>query len=103
MQRIQTYSLLIAGLTAAIMTAGCGQEKSRTVAEYLHDIDAANAAAQRYSNDPGRYTGNPDWKNASTAIVKSQSLGECFPKILGERFTTANTNHACLDQKGYVR
>lgn len=106
MPRIQITHLLIA---AAVLMCGCSPdqsaEKPRTVAQYMHDMDAAYAALKHYSNDPGRYQDSADWANASAATQKIQFHNECWPQTSGEkkRFTTANTDHACLDERGFRR
>lgn len=101
MQRVQTSIVLMA--VAAFTLAGCGQQKSKTVAEHLHDIDSARAAIKQYDNDRGNNQNNPDFINALTATGKVQFLNDCWPKKETDRFTTANTDHACLDNKGYKR
>ncbi|WP_286373274.1 hypothetical protein [Variovorax saccharolyticus] len=94
-------------IAALVSLAGCSPEdpieKHRTVAEYLHDIDAANADLNYYSNDRGKYKGNANWINASSAANKIQFLDECWFKKDADRFTTSNTDHACLDAKGFKR
>ena len=94
--------LLLICISAAFLAA-CTQEKTPTVGQYLHDLDAANAAVKKYSNDPAKYQGNADWMNASAALSKIQFLNDCWPKLDAKRFSTANTNHACLDSKGHTR
>ena len=101
MQRIQKFGLLIA--VAGIFLGGCIKEKTKTVSEYLHDIDAAKSAILVYDNDRGNNQNNPDFINALTAKGKVQSLNDCWPKKDVDRFTTANTDHACLDAAGYKR
>ena len=94
---------LLLTYAAATFLAACTQEKTITVAEYLHNIDAANAAAKLYANDPAKHQGNADWANASAALAKIQFLNDCWPKKNSDRFSTANTDHVCLDNKGYKR
>jgi len=101
MQRVQTFRLLIVG--AAVVLGACTQQKAKTVAEYLHDIDSARAAIKQYDNDRGNNQNNPDFINALAAKEKVQFLNDCWPKKETDRFTTANTDHACLDNKGYKR
>lgn len=103
--RLPLSALLVTGLVALL--AGCqsqqSQESMHTVADYLHDQDAAKTAMKFYANDPGKYQGNPNWTNASSAASKIQFLNDCWPKKQVDRFTTANTDHACLDAHGYKR
>lgn len=101
MQRVQTFWLLIS--IATVFISACTNEKSKTVSEYLHDIDAAKVAIKQYDNDRGNNQNNPDFINALAAKEKIQFLNECWHKKDSDRFTTANTDHGCLDNKGYKR
>lgn len=104
MRGIQKNWLLIA--IVALGLAACSKPEPepeyKTVAQHLHDIDGAKAAIKKYAQDKGKYSGTPDYMNASQANHLKQFMGDCWPQTKsGTRFTTANTNHACLDAKGY--
>ena len=100
MQRIQTFRLLIAG--SFVFLAACSQEKVPTVSDYLHDIDSANAMLALYKTDVAKYQSDPRVINASAAMAATaaDSVMACWPK---KPKTTAGTDHACLDNKGYKR
>ncbi len=101
MQRVQAFRLLIVSVTFVL--GACSGEKTNTVSQYLHDIDAARAAIKKYDDDRGNTQTNPDFINALAAKEKVQFLNDCWPKKEADRFTTANTDHACLDNKGHKR
>lgn len=101
MQRIQKNRLLMA--LVALFLAACGKEPVLTVADYLHDMDKANSVIKNASNDPARFQNDGNYINASSARGRVQSLNDCWPKNDVNRFSTANTDHACLDTKGYRR
>lgn len=100
MQRIQTFRLLIV-CTVLVITA-CSREKVPSTSEYLHDIDAANAMLDLYATDPAKYKNDPRVTNASAAVsyLSSDSFLKCWPT---KPVSTATTDHACLDRKGYKR
>ncbi|MCW5223648.1 hypothetical protein D5041_21435 (plasmid) [Verminephrobacter aporrectodeae subsp. tuberculatae] len=74
-------------------------EKVPTVAEYLHDIDSANEMMKKVDKNPEKYRGTPAVTNAVIAIYGAPNL-RCWPS---EAISTATTDHACLDAKGYKR
>lgn len=101
MQRVQTSIVLIA--LAAFSLAGCGSEKHKSVADYLHDIDSARSLLKEVGKDPAKYASDPNAMNAAQAnsLISISKVNDCWPKA--ESITTANTNHACLDAAGYKR
>ena len=103
MQRVQTSIVLIA--LAAFSLAGCGNEKHKSVADYLHDIDSARSLLKEVGKDPAKYASDPNAMNAAQAnsLISISKVNECWPKAESNRITTANTNHACLDAAGYKR
>ncbi|MCW5223649.1 hypothetical protein D5041_21430 (plasmid) [Verminephrobacter aporrectodeae subsp. tuberculatae] len=74
-------------------------EKVPTVAEYLHDIDSANEMIKKAEKNPEKYRGTRTVDNAVRAIYGAADL-RCWPS---ESISTATTDHACLDAKGYKR
>lgn len=107
MQRIQTRFLLISISVCGFLSGCFGDDKPtatkpRTVSEYLHDIDAARARIHRSEVDGAKAMQEEDVLNASAAHAKSQ-----YPEFLAcwpvKPVNTANTDHACLDKKGFVR
>ena len=103
MQRDQTSIVLIA--LAAFSLAGCGNEKHKSVADYLHDIDSARSLLKEVGKDPAKYASDPNAMNAAQAnsLISISKVNECWPKAESNRITTANTNHACLDAAGHKR
>ena len=103
MQRVQTSIVLIA--LAAFSLAGCGNEKHKSVADYLHDIDSARSLLKEVGKDPAKYASDPNAMNAAQAnsLISISKVNECWPKAESNRITTANTNHACLDAAGFKR
>lgn len=103
MQRVQTSIVLMA--VAAFTLAGCGNEKHKSVADYLHDIDSARALLKEVGKDPAKYAGDANAMNAAQAnsLISVSKVNDCWPKSDSNRITTANTNHACLDAAGYKR
>ena len=103
MQRVQTSIVLIA--LAAFSLAGCGSEKHKSVADYLHDIDSARSLLKEVGKDPAKYASDPNAMNAAQAnsLISISKVNDCWPKTDSNRITTANTNHACLDAAGYKR
>ena len=103
MQRVQTSIVLIA--LAALSLAGCGSEKHKSVADYLHDIDSARSLLKEVGKDPAKYASDPNAMNAAQAnsLISISKVNDCWPKAESNRITTANTNHACLDAAGYKR
>lgn len=102
MQRIQPYRLLITFLFFLGLT-GCNNNKAPSVAEYMHDLDAANAKLQEAKLDPVKAQTDRAMINASNAVaqvIDSSSLLECWHH---KPISTATTDHACLDAKGYKR
>lgn len=103
MQRIQTCKLL---MVIAALLMGCSQEsqggKAPSVAAYLHDLDKARAMVKQAGTDPVRYQTDLAALNASAAVAKamSPSMLECWPS---KPASTATTDHACLDAKGFKR
>lgn len=92
---------------------GCG-EKTKTVDDHLHDIDAAMVVVQAAKNDYAKYKDDPNAQNASRAVAELSMARLGVGKIntcwkanssasAAERFTTANTDHDCLDNAGYKR
>ena len=103
MQRVQASIVLIA--VAAFSLAGCGNEKHKSVADYLHDIDSARSLLKEVGKDPAKYASDPNAMNAAQAnsLISISKVNDCWPKADSNRITTANTNHACLDAAGYKR
>lgn len=103
MQRVQASIVLIA--VAAFSLAGCGNEKHKSVADYLHDIDSARSLLKEVGKDPAKYASDPNAMNAAQAnsLISISKVNDCWPKAESNRITTANTNHACLDAAGYKR
>ena len=103
MQRVQTSIVLIA--LAAFTLVGCGSEKHKSVADYLHDIDSARSLLKEVGKDPAKYASDPNAVNAAQAnsLISISKVNDCWPKTDSNRITTANTNHACLDAAGYKR
>lgn len=100
MQRIQ--KLLIAGVLGVAL-AGC-DGKVPTVADYLHDVDAMRAKLTEANNNPAKYQSDPAAINAGAAgsmLYTDERLWECWEKSKPK--STATTNHACLDAKGFKR
>lgn len=104
MQRIQARWLLTACTVLAL--GACNNDdkapKTLSVAEYLHDLDAAKAMVKLASTDPVKYQTDPAALNASAAVAKamSPSMLQCWPT---KPASTATTDHACLDGKGFKR
>lgn len=103
MQRVQAFVVLMA--VAAFSLAGCGNEKHKSVADYLHDIDSARSLLKEVGKDPAKYASDPNATNAAQAnsLISISKVNDCWPKADSNRITTANTNHACLDAAGYKR
>ena len=103
MQRVQASIVLIA--VAAFSLAGCGNEKHKSVADYLHDIDSARSLLKEVGKDPAKYASDPNAMNAAQAnsLISISKVNDCCPKAESNRITSANTNHACLDAAGYKR
>ena len=103
MQRVQASIVLIA--VAAFSLAGCGNEKHKSVADYLHDIDSARSLLKEVGKDPAKYASDPNAMNAAQAnsLISISKVNDCWPKAESNRITSANTNHACLDAAGYKR
>lgn len=104
MLRIQKNPLLIGGALVALLLVGCTKsDEFPTVAEYIHDLDSAKAMLQKARNSPDQY--GPDHvgaMRASKAFAESMSPGnmECWPV---KPASSATTDHACLDGKGFKR
>lgn len=105
MQRVQTSIVLIA--LAAFSLAGCGSEKHKSVADYLHDIDSARSLLKEVGKDPAKYQTDARALNASAAWSEYSEAKE-FDRPLSKCWTskpptTAGTDHACLDNNGFKR
>jgi hypothetical protein len=104
MQRLQAFRLLM--VCGVVAVAACSQDnkggKVLSVAEYLHDLDAAKAMVKQAGTDPVKYQTDPAALNASAAVAKamSPSMLQCWPT---KPASTATTDHACLDGKGFKR
>ncbi len=104
MQRLQTLRLLM--VCAVVALGACSKDDKappvRSVAEYLHDLDAAKAMVKLAATDPVKYQTDPAALNASAAVAKamSPSMLQCWPT---KPASTATTDHACLDGKGFKR
>ena len=99
MSRIQ--ALLIGA--AVLVMAGC-RPSTKTVPDYLHDIDSANAQVEKYHRDPAKYGADPDVMNAGSAVstvMTSAKLRSCWPTK--GPVATVTTDHACVDRQGYTR
>ena len=66
------------------------------------DLDAAKAMVKLAATDPVKYQTDPAALNASAAVAKamSPSMLQCWPT---KPASTATTDHACLDGKGFKR
>lgn len=110
MQRLQTRFVLIAAVAATVALSACKDDKASpsssskvlSVAEYLHDLDAAQAMVKVAQSNPAKYATDTAAVNASQAVAKamSPSMLECWPT---KPASTATTDHACLDNKGFKR
>lgn len=101
MQRLQALRLLM--VCAVVALGACSQGgKVLSVAEYLHDLDAAKAMVKLAATDPVKYQTDAAALNASAAVAKamSPSMLQCWPT---KPASTATTDHACLDGKGFKR
>ena len=104
MQRLQTLRLLMVCVVVAL--GACSKDDKappvRSVAEYLHDLDAAKAMVKLAATDPVKYQTDPAALNASAAVAKamSPSMLQCWPT---KPASTATTDHTCLDSKGFKR
>jgi len=103
MQRIQKSWRLLVGGALGLLVACNPTAKVMTTSEYLHDIDAARLQVQKGKTDPAKYMSDPATINASNALAAvSTSLGPyCWPKQ--SPISSATTDHACLDAKGFKR
>lgn len=96
--------LFFSGCFMAVgVISGCTNktEKMMSVADYLHDIDAADAELKTVQQHPELST-SQNAINASAASAQVPFLLDCWPKKNGP-VSTANTDHACLDAHGYKR
>ena len=105
MQRIQNFKLLSA--ICLVVFSGCSQQQVPTVADYMHDIDAAEQILKLYKSDPSKYSDDPRVKNASKAkseLHTAREFGSPLSKCWTSKPpTTAGTDHACLDINGFKR
>lgn len=97
MGKVVVNSLLIGAL---LLAAGC-QEKGRSVADYIHDIDSARAVLKDSKAHPEKAY-DADVVNASKAVAESMSpsMAECWPT---KPSSTATVDHDCLNRKGFKR
>ncbi|HHW4679570.1 MAG TPA: hypothetical protein ACQGQH_09090 [Xylella sp.] len=100
MQRVQTFRLLM--VCTVLVMGACTREKVPSTSEYLHDIDSARAMLKLAATDTAKYQNDPRVINASAAVAKlsSDSFLKCWPT---KPVSTATTDHACLDEKGFKR
>ena len=104
MQRLQAFRLLM--VCGLVVLGACSKDEKAakviSVAEYLHDLDAAKAMVKLAATDPVKYQTDPAALNASAAVAKamSPSMLQCWPT---KPASTATTDHACLDGMGFKR
>lgn len=119
MPTIQRIGLLIA-LVSSVALAGCtdtgkpddpltDEQKIEhwKLADWLHDIDSANAVWKRGRNGdfgPSTMGVVPRLELVGRAVALSSSVDigvrECW---FDREVDTAHTDHACLDKEGYKR
>ena len=102
MQRIQPYRLLIV-VPLYFGLAGCNNNRAPSVAEYMHDLDAAQAKLQEAKLDPVKAQTDRAMINASNAVADSMVSSKLLECWHNKPKSTATTDHACLDAKGYKR
>jgi predicted small lipoprotein YifL len=102
MNKFTSVCVLVA---VAVSLAACnqkgGSDKPRSVADFIHDLDAAKAVLKEAKADPSK-SGDQVVINASQAVAQamSPSMLACWPT---KPASTATTDHACLDGKGFKR
>lgn len=101
MQRLQTRYLLTV-LAITTLNACSPAVQPPTTAFYLHDLDAAKSLVKQAAADPSKYQNDMSVANASAALAKamSPSFLQCWPT---KPASTATTDHACLDGKGFKK
>lgn len=98
-------TLIVLAVFSALVVAGCddkqGTAKPESVADFLHDLDAAKAVLKAEKAQPGSNS-TQAVNNASQAVAQamSPSMLACWPT---KPASTATTDHACLDGKGFKR
>lgn len=99
---MRTYLSVFALVVLAGLVGCTGSSKPKTVADYLHDLDTAKAVLAHANTDLAKYQNDPDAINASEAVARSMApdMLKCWPK---KPASTATTDHACLDGKGYKK
>lgn len=107
MFRVQKLLIAFPVVCGCIFVSGCKTDKPetkiKTVAEYMHDIDAANARVHvAQTQNQAEAMQDKDAINASLAVANAMdpTYLDCWPK---KPVITANTDHACLDSHGFVR
>lgn len=99
--KVTSVSFLV---VVAFVVAACNQTgggKPRSVADFIHDLDAAFVVLQEAKADPSK-SGDQSVMNASQAAAEamSPSMLACWPT---KPASTATTDHLCLDGKGFKR
>lgn len=105
-QKTQKTRVFATAAALALSLPAFGEWKTPTVADYMHDIDKARVMNEKGKNDYAKYKDDPAVMNAAAALAKlstqGPSLKECWGGSVGKA-STATTDHACLDAKGYKR
>jgi len=68
------------------------------VAPYIHDIDRAREIVARYESSRGREYGL-QYDSAKSALNAAMLMPNCWAGSV----ESANTDHSCLDRRGYAR
>lgn len=105
MRGIQKIKLPVIAAFVAFSLSACNEpaEKPKTVADYMHDIDAANARLHvAKTQNTADSLKDADAQNASQAVANAMdpTFLKCWPT---KPVITANTDHACLDAHGFLR
>lgn len=106
MRKTQNPRVLAIAAALTLSMPAFGEGKAPSVADYMHDIDKARVMNEKGKNDYAKYKDDPAVMNAAAALAKlstqGPSLKECWGGSVGKA-STATTDHACLDAKGYKR
>lgn len=98
-------TFLVVAVLCAFSVAGCGEKHSAgqliSVADFLHDLDAARAVLKSEKAQPGKNSKQVvDSASQAVAQAMSPSMLACWPT---KPASSATTDHACLDSKGFKR